>query len=127
MQRIHRGESELVEIAPQRAPTCVPPVVRAGAAILRIFQVPEDAPVLAFLHGTLARRYTATWEHGRFSGAAEIELLPASRDTTEVMLHLDRPFSFRAPLWTKSQLTDLGHSLASALAVQIAECRFARI
>jgi hypothetical protein len=35
-----------VEIAPQRAPTCVPAVVRAGAAILRIFEVPEDAPIL---------------------------------------------------------------------------------
>ncbi len=102
----------IIQVPARRAGAALPRTLAVGTAVI---EVRSERTATG---GTHSRTFAARWSKGTAEGDALIEIRPASKKTTEIVVHLRRPKGALGWLW-RPGLRRLGGLFAEALSYDV--------
>jgi hypothetical protein len=102
-----------VQVAAKRVAARIPGVLAVGDAVIELgAERTTDG-------GSHSKRFGAVWTKGTSQGAATIDIRPASKTSTQITVHLERPKGVQGLVWPRTALRRLGGLFAAAVGYEV--------
>jgi hypothetical protein len=104
---------QVLQVPARRFASAMPRVLAVGPAVLELHtERTTDG-------GSHAKRFAARWTKGAAEGDASVDIRPATKTTTEIVITLDAPKGPKGIFWLPSARRRLATLFAQALAYEV--------